>query len=422
MSLPWRIAARYLFGAKSHHAINAITLVAACGVAVITTALICALSVYNGFEELVGRLCSNFDPELRIEAAEGKHLADPLRVARVLSAQPEVLTYDATLEETVLLSYNGRQIPAMLKGVDDRFREVSHIDSILRSGTYTLQDPVADYTVMGVGLAAQLGIGAGFLRPFTVYSPRREGKISLLNPDDAFTEGFLFCSGTFAVEQVEYDDHVLITNLAFARRLLADTTLTDTLTTDSIRTASGLTTAYEVRLTDGARVEKVKSQLSAALGADYRLLTRMEQQADSYKIMQIEKWITFLIILFILLIASFNVIGALSMLIIDKEAETRILYTLGADRTLVRRVFVLEGLLISGSGAVVGLVLGVVLCLLQEHYGLISLGNGSDMFIIDSYPVSLHVTDILATALCVFVIGLLATLYPLRVLKRQEGR
>jgi lipoprotein-releasing system permease protein len=148
----------------------------------------------------------------------------------------------------------------------------------------------------------------------------------------------------------------------------------------------------------------------------------MEQQADSYKIMQIEKWITFLIILFILLIASFNVIGALSMLIIDKEAETRILYTLGADRSLVRRVFVLEGLLISGSGAVVGLVLGVVLCLLQEHYGLISLGNGSDMFIIDSYPVSLHVTDILATALCVFVIGLLATLYPLRVLKRQEGR
>jgi ABC-type lipoprotein release transport system permease subunit len=403
--LAWRIAARYLFGAKSHHAINAITWVAACGVAIITTALICTLSVYNGFEELVGRLCSNFDPELRIEATQGKHLSDPTRVATVLDAQAGVASYDASVEETVLLSYNGRQIPAQLKGVDEHFRDVSRIDSIMRSGTFTLRDPVADYAVMGVGLAAQLGIGAGFVRPFTVYTPRRSGRIDLMRPDDAFMEGTLFCGGTFAVEQVEYDDHVLVTSLDFARRLLGD---------------SSLVTAYEVRLQEGAEVDRVQRQLTDALGGDYRLLNRMEQQADSYKIMQIEKWITFLIILFILLIASFNVIGALSILIIDKEAETRILLTLGADARLVRRIFVLEGLLISGSGAVVGLALGVVLCLLQEHYGLISLGNGSDMFIIDSYPVSLHLGDIVTTALCVFAIGLLATLYPMRVLRRQQ--
>jgi ABC-type lipoprotein release transport system permease subunit len=405
MTLAWRIAARYLFGAKSHHAINAITIVAACGVAVITTALICTLSVYNGFEELVGTLCSNFDPHLRIEATTGKHLTDAARVGRALDAHPEVLCYDATLEETVLLSYNGRQIPATLKGVDESFRRVSNIDSIMRSGTFQLQDPVADYTVMGVGIAAQLGVGAGFLRPFTVYSPRRTGKIDLLRPDEAFTEGALFCSGTFAVEQVEYDDHVLLTSLDFARRLLTDST--------------GLTTAYEVRLRDGASPAVVKAELSRTLGADYRLLTRMEQQADSYKIMQIEKWITFLIILFILLIASFNVIGALSMLIIDKEADTRVLQTLGADDRLVRRIFTLEGLLISGSGAVAGLLLGITLCLLQSHYGFITLGS-SDMFIIHSYPVSLHTADIIYTACAVFIIGLLATLYPLRVLKRQN--
>jgi ABC-type lipoprotein release transport system permease subunit len=405
MMLAWRIAARYLFGAKSHHAINAITWVAACGVAIITTALICTLSVYNGFEELVGRLCANFDPELRIESRTGKHLTNTATLDSILSHDPDVAVCSASLEETVLLSYNGRQIPAQIKGVDDRFQQVSRIDSIVHSGTFTLRDPVADYTVMGVGLASQLGIGAGFLRPFTVYSPRRTGKIDLMRPDDAFTEGDLFCSGTFAVEQVEYDDHLFITSLDFARRLLVDSTLV---------------TAYEVRLRDGASPIRVQERLKATIGAGYTVLTRMEQQADSYKIMQIEKWITFLIILFILLIASFNVIGALSMLIIDKETETRILLTLGADRRLVRRVFVFEGLLISCSGAAVGLVLGIILCLLQQHYGFISLGNGSDMFIIDSYPVSLRAVDILWTALCVFAIGLLATLYPLRVLQRQQ--
>ncbi len=409
MSLAWRIAARYLRGAKSHRAINAITWVAACGIAIITTALICALSVYNGFEDLVGRLCSNFDPDLRIEASRGKHFSDDSLVVVSLCADPDVESVNRTLEETVLLGYNGRQLPARMKGVDEAvFPQVANIEEILRSGTFQLSDEVADYSVLGAGLAAQIGVGAGFLRPLSIYCPRRAAKIDLLRPEEAFREGALFCSGVFAVEQVEYDDQLLITSLPFARALMGDSV--------------GLLSAYELKLRPHASAEQVKRRLAPKLGADYRLLTQLEQQADSFKIMQIEKWITFLIILFILLIASFNVIGALSMLIIDKEQETETLRTLGATDRMIRHIFQAEGALITGSGAAVGLLLGILLCWAQEQFGLIKLGDGSGMFIIDSYPVSLRWSDIGWTALSVFVLGALATIYPLRSLRRQSPR
>jgi lipoprotein-releasing system permease protein len=184
----------------------------------------------------------------------------------------------------------------------------------------------------------------------------------------------------------------------------------------------GLLSAYELKLRPHASAEQVKRRLAPQLGADYRLLTQLEQQADSFKIMQIEKWITFLIILFILLIASFNVIGALSMLIIDKEQETETLRTLGATDRMIRHIFQAEGVLITGSGAAVGLLLGILLCWAQEQFGLIKLGDGSGMFIIDSYPVSLRWSDIGWTALSVFVLGALATIYPLRSLRRQSPR
>lgn len=404
--LAWDIARRYLFAPKSHAAINVITLVAAGGIAVITTALICTLSVYNGFAALVGDLCSHFDPDLRIEARAGKSFAACDSTVRALAAHPAVAAVSTVVEETVLLAYDGRQVPAVMKGVDEAFADVTGVTGLLRSGSYDLGVAEAAGAVMGAGVAAQVGVGAGFVRPVSVYCPRREGRWLATRADEAFREEWVFCNGTFAVEQMEYDDRYFLTSLAWARRLLADSTLT---------------TAYEVRLRTGVAPDRAKRALAAIVGPDFTLLTAAEQQADSFRMMQIEKWITFLIIAFILLIASFNIIGALSMLIIDKEAEITTLRTLGADDRLVRRIFLYEGWLISGSGAVVGIVVGIALCLLQEHCGLISLGDGSGMFIIDSYPVRLQWGDVGWTLACVGVVGFVATLYPLGTLHTRQS-
>lgn len=405
--LSWDIACRYLFAKKSHAAINTISVVAACGVAVITTALICTLSVYNGFESLVAGLCSNFDPDIRIEARTGKTFqANNDSLLNIIAGIPEVEAVSRTLEETVLLAYNGRQVPATIKGVDNTFNRTSSIDSILRSGKFVLSDEIVNYTVMGAGLANQIGVGTGFLRPITVYCPKRKGKINLLKPENTFTEGELFCSGVFAVDQVEYDDRYFLSSLDFVHSLLGDSTILS---------------AYEIRIRANANAKNVCKDLQQMLGPTFKVLTRVELQADSYKIMQIEKWITFLIIFFILIIASFNIIGALSMLIIDKEKEINTLRNLGANDRLISKIFFWEGWLISESGAIAGIIVGIILCLIQEYFGIIPLGDGSAMFIIDSYPVQLQWSDVLWTFLCVSILGLLATIYPLRVLK-YKGR
>lgn len=361
------------------------------------------LSVYNGFESLVDSLCSNFDPELRIEPRYGKNFADSKELRDRLVAEPSVSVVCAVLEETILLSYGNHQIPARMMGVDDAFVSTTSIDSIVVAGEYMLKDDVADYCILGGGLASQLGAGSSFVRPISAYCPKRTAKIDLTSPEEAFSEGLIYCSGIFLVNQAEYDDNICITSLDFARSMLGDSTLVS---------------AYLIRTKDGKSIEAAKHNIEAALGEGFTVKTRYQQQEESYRIMQIEKWITFLIVIFILLIASFNLIGALSMLIIDKEAEIETLRNLGADNTLIRNIFATEGLLVSGIGAVTGIAIGVVLCLIQEHYGIIGLGGNSNAYIIDAYPVVLHWTDVLWSAISVFVIGLLATIYPLRVCNR----
>ncbi|MBQ0057559.1 MAG: ABC transporter permease [Bacteroidales bacterium] len=389
--LALRIAFRYLFAPKSHRAINAITIVATCGVAIITAALICMLSVYNGFEGLIGKLTSQLDPQLRIEATDGKFFADDKETRNTILSHPDVTALSVTLEETILMSNGSRQIPARMKGVDDKYRHVTGIDSITYGGDFMLNDPVADYTILGAGLSMQISCRPGFLRPLTFYCPRREGKIDLMSPEDSFVEHRFFCSALFAVRQSDYDDNLCLISLNAARQLLADSTLCS---------------AYEVKLADGADPQKVKRELSLS---GFDVLTQNEQQADNYRIVQIEKWITFALVIFILLIASFNIIGALSMLIIDKEPEIRTLRHLGADRSLIRRIFMFEGWLIVGLGAATGLILGITLCLVQQHFGIIGLGDGSGTFVIDSYPVVLRPADTLYTLCAVLGIGWLAT-------------
>ena len=425
--LALRIALRYLFSRKSHSAINLITLVAACGVGIITAAMICMLSVFNGFEGLVSSLTSRFDPDLRLQPAVGKTFHDNDTLRSVLLSHPDVDAVGVTLEETVLLSYGGHQLPARMKGVDATFEQVTCIDSILLGEDgFLLKDEVADYCILGAGLASVVGINRGFVRPLTVFCPRLVGKgtIDVTHPEEAFSEANLYCSNIFMVQQADYDNQYFLCSLPIARQLLGD---------------SLLTSAYELQLRPGANPNKVKSDLAARLNSSpyagilpplfgglrgcgglegvspFSFLSRYEQQADAYRIMQIEKWLTFLLVFFILLIASFNAIGALSMLIIDKEAQISTLRNLGADPSLIRRIFTCEGWLITGIGAVVGLILGIILCLLQQHFGFITLGGGdTTRYVVAAYPVLLHWSDALLTLLAVAAVGFLSTFYTVK--------
>ena len=412
--LALRIALRYLFSRKSHSAINLITLVAACGVGIITAAMICMLSVFNGFEGLVSSLTSRFDPDLRLQPAVGKTFHDNDTLRSLLLSHPDVEAVGVTLEETVLLSYGGHQLPARMKGVDATFEQVTCIDSILLGEDgFLLKDEVADYCILGAGLASVVGINRGFVRPLTVFCPRLVGKgtIDVTHPEEAFSEANLYCSNIFMVQQADYDNQYFLCSLPIARQLLGD---------------SLLTSAYELQLRPGANPNKVKSDLAARLNSSpyaeglegvnsFSFLSRYEQQADAYRIMQIEKWLTFLLVFFILLIASFNAIGALSMLIIDKEAQISTLRNLGADPSLIRRIFTCEGWLITGIGAVVGLILGIILCLLQQHFGFITLGGGdTTRYVVAAYPVLLHWSDALLTLLAVAAVGFLSTFYTVR--------
>ena len=404
--LAFRIAARYLLARKSHSAINAITVVAAIGVAIITAALICVLSVFNGFETLVGQLTSQFNPELKVVPTQGKTFSDGVELRSVLASQEEIETVSATLQETVLIVNGGRQIPAQMKGVDSLYREVTLIDSILWNGDYVLSDPVVDYAILGVGLSQQVACRPGFLRPMTFYCPRRQGKIDLLNPDSAFVEHQFFCSAQFAVKQSDFDDVLCLVDIAAARHLLQDSTLCS---------------AFELKLRPDVDLPSFKQRLNTRLATfGLKAIDRYEQQADDYRIVQIEKWVTFLLVLFILIIASFNIIGALSMLIIDKEKEISTLNALGADGHFIRKIFACEGALISGTGALVGIVLGVALCLLQEHFGLIGLGDGSSVFVVDSYPVHLLWSDVVWSLVAVLCVGAIASIIPVRSITRRR--
>ena len=368
-------------------------------------ALICTLSVYNGFHDLVSSLYSNFDSEITILPAKGKTFKADLPVFDDIRQLPELAYFGEILQEQVLISYHDRQQPAMLKGVDSNYEQITSIDSIIINGEYMLKDEIVDYATVGVGLASRLNVNAGFVRPLEIYVPNRIGKINIANPTNSFVTGRLFVSGIFAVNQAKYDDFYLITNIEFARSLFGE---------------NDLVSSIEIRLKDSSDIDSMQKKLRSMLGADYKVLNRMELQADSFKIMQIEKWMTFLILFFILVIASFNVIGSLSMLIVDKSGDIATLRKLGADNSLIQRIFLIEGCLISGFGAVVGIILGVALCWIQQEFGLLSMGNGSGMFIVDAYPVKLVMTDVISVILAVSIIGYLTALYPVKTMLKEK--
>ena len=405
MNFPFYIARRYLFSKKSHNAINVISGISVCGVALATLALVCTLSVFNGFQDLVSNLFTAFDPELKVVPAAGKVFDGQDKFIVALRKMPEVALVCESLEDNALVQYQGRQAMAVIKGMEDNFTELTPLDTILfGKGDLLLHDEVADYAIPGVQLLANLGTGIRFLDPLEVYAPKRGAKVNMANPAASFTGGNLFSSGlVFAVNQEKYDGSYIITSLQFARKLFQYTTEVS---------------AVNLKLKPGTDVDAFKRKLEKQLGERFRVLDRYEQQADTFRIMKIEKFISYLFLTFILMIACFNVIGSLSMLIIDKRDDVVTLRNLGASDRQIVRVFLFEGRLISFIGAVAGIVLGVLLCWLQQTFGLISLG-ASGSFIVDAYPVSVHWQDVVLVFVTVLAVGFLSVWYPVRYLSRR---
>jgi len=405
---PFYIAKRYLFSKKSHHAINVISGVSVCGVALATLALVCTLSVFNGFQELVTTMFTAFDPELKITAVNGKVFDAQNERIQSLKQMSEVEVVSESLEDNVMVQYKDRQAMAVIKGVEDNFNQLTAIDSILYGrGEMVLHDEVVAYAIPGIELVSILGTGIRFLDPLEIYAPKRGSKINVANPAASFNSDYLHSSGlVFAVNQQKYDASYILTSLEFVRDLFQyDTEVS----------------SIELKLKEDTDVFKVQKKIAQTLGEEYRVLNRYEQQADTYRIMEVEKLISYLFLTFILLIACFNVIGSLSMLIIDKRADVVTLRNLGANDETIKRIFLLEGCLISLIGALIGVVLGVVLCLIQQEFGLISLGSGESAgaFVIDAYPVSVHISDVILVLATVMLISYLSVLYPVLHLSRR---
>lgn len=398
------VAWRYLFSKKSHNAVNVITGISSAGIAVGAMAMVCVMSVFNGIESLVSDMFSSFDPDLKITAVEGKTFSLDSAAFDQVRRLPGVEVFTEVVEENALVSFRDKHIPATVKGVDEQcFRRMTRIDSILFDGAFVLFDGGFERIVPGVGVASALGLGAHFIDPVYLYAPKRTARVNMLRPETSFNRVPTFVSGIFMVQQQPYDDSYVLVSLRRARELFEY----------DDRTVS----AVELKLADGASVDAVKGAVKEALGAGFAVKDRYEQQESFFKIMKMEKWITYLFLSLILLIASFNILGSLSMLIIEKQADIATLRNLGADRRLIKRIFLFEGWLISLVGAVAGMVLGTVLCLLQQHFGFLRMGNN---YITEAYPVVVHPGDVLLVLVTVAVMGFAAAYWPVRYIRSEQ--
>ena len=379
-----------------------------CGVALATLALVCTLSVFNGFQDLVTTMFTAFDPEIKITAANGKVFDAQDERIQSLRELPEIEVFSESLEDNAMVQYKGRQTMVVIKGIEDNFNQLTAIDSILYGrGEWVLHDEVVDYAIPGIELVSVLGTGIRFLDPLEVFAPKRGVKINVANPSTSFESSYLHSSGlVFAVNQQKYDASYILTSLSFARELFQYETEVSSI---------------ELRLVTDADLKKVKNEIRRILGNDFLVLDRYEQQADTYRIMEVEKLISYVFLSFILLIACFNVIGSLSMLIIDKRNDVVTLRNLGADDQLISRVFLFEGYMITFFGALIGVGLGLLLCFIQQEFGLISLGSGSSAgaFVVDAYPVSVYATDVILVLITVLVTGFLSVFFPVRYLTRR---
>ena len=401
MNLPFYIARRYLMAKKSQNAINIISGISVAGVAVGTMALITVLSVFNGFDSIIKSLYNSFDPEIKISIKEGKTFNPGEYPFEQIRNHESVAYYAEVLEENALLRYGDRQHIATVKGVDEQYKHVTGIDSMIVDGEFALWDGQRPMAVVGLGVAYNLAIGLNFLNPINIYIIKRRGNVSM-NPEQAINRKLIFPSGMFSIEQ-EINSRYLLVPLTFARDLLQYTTEVS---------------AIELRLHDDTDKFLAQKEIREILGEGFLVKNRNEQNELFYRIMKSEKWAIFFILTFILVIASFNIIGSLTMLILDKQRDIDTLDSLGASAPLIKRIFLLEGWMISISGALIGLILGSLISWLQAEFGLIKL-SGSGSFIIDAYPVVFQPMDVVKVFLTVTGVGFLAAWIPVRYLARQ---
>ena len=406
---PLWVARRYLFSKKSHNAINWISGISAAGVCVGAAALVCVLSVLNGFGALIGGMFSTFDPALKISPAQGKTFQTSAPAFEHIKKNPSIAVYTEVLENNALARFRDKQMPVAVKGVSENFNRLTQIDSIMYDGKFNLksEDGIHRATV-GLGVASTLGVSANYMEPLQIFAPKRTQRINILNPSDSFNEQWANITGIFSVKQIQYDDKYVLVPLEMARELF--------------EYDNNTVSAIELKTTSDANVEKVKKKIQTLLGSNFKVQDRYEQQDSFFRIMKMEKWIAYLILSFILLIAVFNIIGSLSMLILDKKEDIITLRNLGAENKLIKRIFLFEGWLISFFGAIIGIALGTALSLLQQHFGFIKLGAaGSTDYVVNAYPVLTDASDIFIVFLTVLIMGLLASLYPVKYIATKNN-
>ena len=405
MNFPFFIARRYVFSKKSTNAINVISAISVVGVAVGTMALVIVLSVFNGFHDLVASFFTNFDPQIELVPTQGKTAPADDPLLDKIRKMPQVSVHTDVLEDQGLAVYGDRQQMVTVMGVDDNFTQLTNISDILYGdGEFTLQAANLFYAIPGIRLAQDTGLGARFDGYLKLYAPVRRGQITdLEDPSDGFVVDSLISPGVvFAVNQAKYDRDHIICSIGFARRLFDQ---------------DGMLSSLQIRLKPGSDLAAVKKQMREIVGSKYRVLDRFEQQSDTFNIMQIEKVLAYVFLTFILMVACFNIISSLSMLIIDKKADAATLRNLGATDRQIRSIFLFEGRIISAIGAVVGILLGLLLCWLQQEFGLVHMGDSAGSFVVNAYPVSVHYDDVAIVFVTVLLIGWGAAWIPTRKLK-----
>lgn len=406
MNLSLYIAKRYLFSKKSHQVINIISGVAIAGIALATAAMVCTLSVFNGFQGVVADQFTAFDPDIKVTAAQGKSFFTDSPEIETAANSEGIAVVSFSVEDKALVEYGGKQVMVTLKGVDDNFSQLTDIERVLHgNGEFVLQDSFNSYAVLGGKIINELNCGIFFTTPLEVYAPNRGGKINLTMPARNFKKGALLSSGlAFIVNQPEYDGGYILTSNEFTRKMF--------------RRKPNEATSMEIKVAPGTEIQDTKERLEAILGSDYTIKDRYEQQDDIYKVMQIEKLISYIFLTFILLVACFNIVGSLSMLIIEKRDNMNTLRSMGADNKTIANIFIYEGIIISAAGALAGIVIGLSLCLAQQEFGFISMGS-TESFVVNSYPVEVHMDDILTTFVTVLAVGITAVWLPVRILTRK---
>ena len=392
MNFPLYIARRYLIAKKSKNVINIISIVSICGVCVGTMALVAVLSFFNGLDGLIRSLFDIFDPELKISIIEGKTFTLDDEVMERIRNMEGVAYFTEVLEENAMLKYGDNTELATIKGVSEEFNLMTGIDSAIIDGEFILNFKNNDFAVVGREIAIKLGIGLNFVNPIFIYVPNR---LARAGPVPDIKRDYIFPSGVFSIQD-EVDSKYLIIPLSFARNLLDYTTEIS---------------ALEIKTSVDAKIEVVKERIEKILGDEYTIKTKFEQHESFFKLMKSEKWAVFLILTFILIVASFNIIGSLTMLIIDKKDDIKILSSLGADRKTIRNIFLYEGWLISVVGAFAGIFLGILICLCQQWFGFVRFPE-SGTFIISEYPVKIVFTDIIMVLISVLFVGFVAAWYP----------